>query len=623
MTRLSSPIQDVAPHYDVVVVGSGYGGAIAACRLARAGARVCVLERGREFEPGDFPDTGPEAALEFQVDAAGHRAGNDTALFDLRVGDDINVLVGCGLGGTSLINANVSLRADPRVFEDTRWPASLRADVGGGLEQGYRRAEAMLRPAPLPAGVDVPKVAALEASARAMGLPFYRPPVNVTFETPPGGVNHAGVPQRACILCGDCVAGCNHQAKNTVAVNYLPDARAHGARLFTRAQVQRVEKADGRWLVHYRILDAGQEQFATPPMFVFADVVVLAAGSLGSTEILLRSRASGLRTSDRVGHGFSGNGDLLGFGYNNDVPVNGIGFGADPGDTAPVGPCIAGIIDARDTPELEDGMVIEEGAIPGALRTFLPAAFGLVARLVGQDTDEGFRDRLRELGREAGGLLRGPGSGAVHATQTYLVMTHDDGEGRIVLDGDRVRVVWPGVGSQPIFEAVSRRLHEATAALGGTYVKSPVWNSLLGHDMVTVHPLGGCVMADDAEHGVVDHKGRVFAGRHGPAVHEGLYVFDGSILPRPLGVNPLLTISALTERGVALLADDRGWTGRSEPAAAPAAPAPRPVGVQFTETMAGTVAFGDGAASPFRFILTILIEDVDRVLDADHEGRMA
>ncbi|MGH9282907.1 MAG: GMC family oxidoreductase N-terminal domain-containing protein, partial [Acidimicrobiales bacterium] len=465
MTRLSRPIQDIAPHYDVVVVGSGYGGAIAACRLARAGARVCVLERGREFEPGDFPDTGPEAAVEFQVHAAGHRAGNDTALFDLLVGDDINVLVGCGLGGTSLINANVALRADPRVFEDTRWPASLRADIAGGLEQGYERAEAMLRPAPLPAHLDVPKVAALESSARAMGLPFYRPPVNVTFETPPGGVNHAGVPQRACILCGDCVAGCNHQAKNTVAVNYLPDARTHGAQLFTRTSVRRVGKDGDRWLVHYRVLDAGQEQFDTPPMFVSADVVVLAAGSLGSTEILLRSRAGDMRTSDRIGHGFSGNGDLLGFGYNNDVPVNGIGFGAEPGDTPPVGPCIAGIIDARDTPEFEDGMVIEEGAIPGALRPFLPAAFGLVARLAGTDTDEGLGDRLRELGREVGGLFGGAGRGALHATQTYLVMTHDDGEGRIVLDGDRPRVVWPGVGRQPIFEAVSRRLHEATAAL--------------------------------------------------------------------------------------------------------------------------------------------------------------
>jgi cholesterol oxidase len=623
MTRLSSPIQVMAGHYDVVVVGSGYGGAISASRLARAGARVCVLERGREFEPGDFPDTGPEAVAEFQVDAGGHRAGNDTGLFDLHVGDDINVLVGCGLGGTSLINANVALQADPRVFDDSRWPAALRADVGTRMQEGYRRAEAMLRPVALPAHLDVPKVTALETSAKALGLPFYRPPINVTFETPPGGVNHVGVPQRACILCGDCVAGCNHGAKNTVAVNYLPDAHNHGAEIYTRASVVRVGKVDGRWIVHFRILDAGQEQFDAPSMFVSADVVVLAAGCLGSTGILLRSKAAGLSMSDRVGHGFTGNGDLLGFGYNNDVPINGIGFGAEQGDTAPVGPCIAGIIDARDTTEFEDGMVIEEGAIPGALRPFLPAAFALVSRLVGTDTDEGIGDRIRELGREIGGLLGGSGSGAVHATQTYLVMTHDDGDGRIVLDGDRVRIVWPNVGSQPIFEQVSRRLNDATAALGGTYVKSPQWSSLFRKDLVTVHPLGGCVMAEDAEHGVVDDKGRVFAGRHGDAVHDGLYVFDGSIVPRPLGVNPLLTISALTERGVELLAEDRGWTIDWAPRAVTAAEEPRSLGVQFTETMAGFVAIGEDAESPFRFILTIHVDNVDRVDDPAYDARMA
>ena len=107
MPRISKSIDTLNDHYDVVVIGSGYGGGIAASRLSRAGRQVCVLERGREFQPGEFPDNLPEASAEMQFQTKKGRIGNDTGLFDFHVNDDINVLVGCGLGGTSLINANV------------------------------------------------------------------------------------------------------------------------------------------------------------------------------------------------------------------------------------------------------------------------------------------------------------------------------------------------------------------------------------------------------------------------------------------------------------------------------------------------------------------------------------
>src|SRR5579859_3011057 len=110
MARLSSPPEQIKGHYGVVVVGSGYGGGIAASRLARAGRRVCVLERGREIQPGEYPRKLEETVPEFQVDTELGTVGSRTALFDLHVNADINVMVGCGLGGTSLINANVGLR---------------------------------------------------------------------------------------------------------------------------------------------------------------------------------------------------------------------------------------------------------------------------------------------------------------------------------------------------------------------------------------------------------------------------------------------------------------------------------------------------------------------------------
>jgi cholesterol oxidase len=603
--------------------------------MARAGQRVCVLERGREFQPGEYPDTEWEALQEIQVDAPSGHHGSRTGLYDMRVNKELNVFVGCGLGGTSLVNANVSLRAEPRVFEDPRWPRGLREEVGTLLEEGYRRAEQMLRPTPYPEGSPpLAKLKAHQESAAGMGAPAYRVPINVTFSD---GVNHTGVEQHACTGCGDCVTGCNYGAKNTVLMNYLPDAVNHGAEIYTQVGVRRIERAGDGWRVHYHLLDAGREAFDAPTMFVTAGTVILAAGTLGTTEILLRSQAAGLPVSTRLGHSFTGNGDVLGFAYNNDVVINGIGFGPrKPGERPPVGPCITGIIDLRNQPRLEDGMVIEEGSVPGALGGFLPHALAAAAALVGRDTDAGLADALREKAREVDSLIRGVYHGATQHTQVYLVMTHDDAGGQMHLEDDRLRIHWPGVGEQPIFREVDERLLAATRPLGGTFVKNPVWSGLLGHDLITVHPLGGCVMAEHAEAGVVNHRGQVFAGAAGDAVYESLYVCDGSVIPRPLGVNPLLTISALAERCCALLARDRGWQiDYRLPSRRSRTPAPARTGIRFTETMRGFFSTdpsedfrqaadrGRAEGSTFEFTLTITSEDVRRTIeDPDHAARM-
>lgn len=624
MNPLTRPIDTLKDHYTVVVVGSGYGGAITASRLARAGQSVCLLERGKEFLPGDFPVTELKAAGEVQADLPSLRLGSPLGLFDLRVNDDMNVVVGCGLGGTSLINANVALRADPRVFEDSRWPRALRDDVGGLLETCYGHAEAMLKPVPYPqASPPLAKLTGLERSARALGSECRRPPINVCFSD---GVNHVGVEQRACNLCGDCVSGCNLGAKNSLSMNYLPDARNHGAEIFTQVAVRSVERRAGRWLVHYRTIESGREAFDAPDLFVTADVVVLAAGSLGSTEILLRSRAAGLPMSPRVGEHFTSNGDVLGFGYNNDWPMNGIGFGDRPAEgREPVGPCITGLIDLRDTPRLQDGMVIEEGALPGALGRFLPPGLKAVDALDGRDPDEPLGRRLAKWWREWVSALLGPYRGALRRTQTYLVMAHDDGAGTMALQDDRLRIDWPGVGRQPVFRRIDEALIKATRATGGEYLPNPIWSKLLDKQLVTVHPLGGATMAERAEGGAVNHKGQLFCGESGAEAYAGLYVCDGAVMPRSLGVNPLLTISALAERCAALIARERGWTiDYALPSAAPAA-AERKVGIRFTETMAGTVtAAADGSASEFRFILTIVSDDLEAMLqEPQHRARLS
>jgi cholesterol oxidase len=636
MTRISSPIQELEDHYEVVVVGSGYGGGIAASRLARAGRDVCVLERGKEFQPGDYPDTGPEVFREFQVDSPLSHVGSRTGLYDLRLNDDLNVFLGCGLGGTSLVNANVCLPADPRVFEDSVWPAEVRNDADGLFERGYELAKEMLAPSPLPENVRLKKLDALELSAAALEGPFYRPPINVDFV---GGVNHVGVEQQACKLCGDCVSGCNYAAKNTTLMNYLPDAANHGARIFTKVCVRSLERRDdGRWIVHYQLLDTGRERFDAPELFLTADVVIVAAGTLGSTELLLRSRERGLPVSGRVGERFSGNGDVLAFGYNCEAEIDGVGWGnRRDGHLGPVGPTITGIIDLRQTDQLTQGMVIEDGGVPGGLAGFLPEIFAAVSAIEGIDTDSGLADFVRETGQEWESLVRGPYRGSIRNTMTYLVMAHDDGKGQLLLHGDRLRTHWPGVGKQPIFQSIDQKMRQAVATLGGTYLRDPIWSRLFGNDLISVHPLGGCVMAEDASGGVVNHKGQVFSGTSGDDVHEGLYVADGSVVPRPLGLNPLLTISALAERSCALLAADRGWTiDYALPSAPPSAPAraPQP-GIEFTETMRGYVSAssdgdyqaaaeaGKAENSPFSFTLTIVSDELELMLaDPGHQARM-
>ena len=567
MARLASPLAELQDHYTVVVVGSGYGGGIAASRLARAGRQVCVLERGQEFQSGDFPNTPGKIRRQFQVHWRTGSLGAPTGLLDLRVNRDISTLIGCGLGGTSLINGNVAMRPEPRVFADTRWPQALRADLAAGLERGYERATAMLAPEPYPEGA--PRLARLDALAQAGAAwpgRFYRLPLTVTFRD---GPNAAGVTQHACTLCGDCNSGCNYGAKNTIAMNYLPDAKQHGAEIYTGVAVRTLARNGDGWRVEYTVAAAAGAPVRTGSLT--ADVVILAAGTLGSTEILLRSRAAGLALSDQLGRHFSGNGDILGFAYNTDGHVDSIGFGpARPGTLPPAGPAITGVIDLRHQPELNDGMVIQDGNSVGGASGALPWVLALAA-LGRKGRPRGLAGRLRAGGRTFASLLRGPHAGALRNSMVFMTTAHDDADGRLTLDGDRLQIRWPGVGARRYPRRINRHLAAATRRLGGTYVPNPAWSRLGA--LISVHPLGGCAMGDDAGGGVVNHKGQVFAGGEGTAVYDSLYVCDGSIIPRSLGANPLLTISAVAERNSALLAADRGWTIDYGTPAAQAAPA--------------------------------------------------
>jgi cholesterol oxidase len=592
MKRLSTPLDKIKGHYDVIVIGSGYGGGVAASRMTRAGRSVCLLERGREIVPGEYPTTFSEGAEEIQMNCIDTQIGSRTALFDFHLNPEQNALVGCGLGGTSLINANVSLEPDEAVFDDLSWPHEIRQDRETRLREGFEHARTMLKPRPYPKYETVLKFQAHKKSANAMGLSkqFYRPPINVTFDALPNNRNHVDIEQLPCNDCGDCCSGCNYKAKNTTLMNYLPDAWNHGADIFCQAAVRYLEKDGDQWIVHFQHVQTGRETFSAPTLFVKADIVIVSAGTLGSTEILLRSQKNGLALSSCLGMNMSGNGDLLGFGYNCGEAINGIGYGANPVKAEnPVGPCITSIIDMRDETDHRKRMVIEEGSAPGAIGEMLIPVFSVAAKLLGQRSRHGLIAWAEYKKRAIDSCLRGPYHGALHNTQTYLVMSHDDAKGRMFLDdNDRLRIEWPKVGEQLNFALGNERARQASDALGGIYVQNPVWSDLFKHSLITVHPLGGCVMGENAEKSVVNHKGQVFSGTSGTDVYKNLYVTDGAVVPTSLAVNPLLTITAISERAMSLLAEDRCWNiDYTLPSSSKRKPEPANVSIEFTERMSG------------------------------------
>jgi cholesterol oxidase len=559
MARLSSPLRQIGKHYEIVVVGSGYGGGVAASRLARAGRQVCLLERGREMQPSEYPDNPWKMVTETQLDLPQRHIGSEIGLFDLRINDDINVFQACGLGGTSLINGGVSLRVLPRILHDERWPEAIRHEVNNGadspfglLDHYYGLAEEMLQPRTWPESYPITKkMEAMQQIAAAQKLPWARVPINVNFETFRNGLNRFGAPQKPCIACGDCAAGCNHGAKNTPLANYLPDAKNHGAEIYTGLAVKYLEQKGDQWVIHCRTTDHSPMEVT-----ITADKVVLGAGTLGTNEILMRSRERGLPLSDSLGSMFSGNGDVVGWSYNTNQTINNIGFGnRSPAGRTPVGTFAGSIIDARE----EHDFLIIEGSLPGGMAYGIAAILALL-NTQGVDTrgPRGFSEKLGESLRILSSLVN-PFSGATARSQAYLVVNQDDGKGMMHLKNDRIRISWPNIGRAPVFDQTRAILTEATKLLGGSFLTDLRGKDKKSQGLLTGHPTGGAIMSDTAETGVTNHKGQPYRSTSGAETHKGLYCMDAAIIPRCIGVNPLLTISALAERCCEHMANDEGW----------------------------------------------------------------
>lgn len=524
--------------YDAVVIGSGFGGAVVACRLAQAGLKVVVLERGRRWQPDEFPRTIGQVSQAFWQEGRSH------GFLEYLAFRKIDVIQGSGVGGGSLHYFNVNLRALPQIFEHPAWPAAITA---GALEPYYELAERMLESRPLdpPVGQDrLPdRATAFLEAARAAGHTAERVPIAV--HTGPDRLHPVGGgPQSPCVYCGNCLFGCHLHAKQTLDLNYLALAeQRHGAQILPLHEAESIlQLADGTYEVRFRHLDPDPERPATTGS-VRATKVVLGAGALGTTRLLLSCRARTLpRLSPAVGRRFSVNGEFL-FARAQDTPQR-----VDPGLGPPI---VAGTTVSRNG----HLVTVEDLGLPDSLLWFLEGAMPPMAsrarRLAGLASSYlkrslGLGGPTSRLSLEMDALLAG---GRTPHAIPYLGMGTDTADGRLRLRGEELDVVWKPHRNRGLYRTMEEVMTEISEAAGGRFVTNFLWRWPL-RKIVTAHPLGGCPMGDRPQASAVNDRGQVWG-------YPGLYVVDGSVIPTALAVNPSLTIAALAERAAHWMVHDQ------------------------------------------------------------------
>jgi cholesterol oxidase len=562
-------------HFDAVIVGSGFGGAVMAYRLAEAGLQVCLLERGQPYPPGSFPRS-PYRMKDNFWDPSEGKYG----LFSIWSFGSLNALVSSGLGGGSLIYSNVMIRKDEKWFvkEDLSnggyeyWPIT-RAD----LDPHYDHVEKMLNVQRYPFGQapydQTSRTKALKAAAQKLNLNWYLPNLAVTFGNE-GEVPVPGVPIReqypnihgsnnarsTCRLCSECNIGCNFGSKNTLDYNYLSEAKRLGADIKTCCEVRSFEPLDGGYSISYVEHDLEREGQPTrtqdpailPPKTIVADRLILSAGVFGTSYLLLKNRAAFPHISQQLGTHVSGNGDFLAFALKCSDSTNGkrVPRVIDPSH----GPAITSTIripDAADGGEGRGFYIQDAGYpefanwmlqlfdIPGALGGVYHSAKRLIVDWLkgGKESDlSGVISALFGTCELSAGLLPLDGMG------------RDIPNGRMKLNNNMLDIDWSPKASDPYYDRVRQTMIAITSALGAEFVDEPLWYF---NRVITVHPLGGCPMGRDDPEGVVNSYGEVFN-------YPNLYIADGSVMPGPVGANPSLTIAALADRFAEAIIENKG-----------------------------------------------------------------
>ncbi|MBX9950586.1 MAG: GMC family oxidoreductase [Candidatus Obscuribacterales bacterium] len=526
--------------FDVIVIGSGYGGAVSAYRLAQAGFSVLVLEKGYSHQAPNIP-----RGKQSEWNPGENRFGPHTVT---HLSNRVTAWTGTALGGGSIVNAAVMIRKDH--FEN--WPGGITRE---SLDPYYDRAEKMLGAKVYPVhSTDTPygmttKTVAMLRAAEKLGTRSVMPPVAITYREPgePVGtvkLNAFGVQQQGCRQCGECsLPGCNFTAKNSLDFNYLYGAQQHGAQLVVGAQVDVITPIYGA-----DKQEAGYTVQATDPKSgetrtFEARFVVLAAGSVGSSEILLRNKKIHETLpllSAHLGRQYTTNGTFIGFAVRSKQAFDPAG-----------GPEITAGLDFPGADGRSQGHLVFDGSFNG----FNYDTFYVTGQLVRM------KDFMIKAVSRAFKLAERLRLVVPRTTLPLLVIGRDNAVGNFTLNEQgRIQTDLNPDDNASFYKRANAHMRRFAKEMGTRFLPFPLW--ALQRKIDVPHNLGGVPMGTSWLDGVVDDKGRVFG-------HRNLLVLDGSIIPATMGANPALTIAALAERSMETVIPFMRQHGYSEAVATP------------------------------------------------------
>ncbi|WP_433251676.1 GMC oxidoreductase [Streptosporangium sp. CA-135522] len=530
--------------YDVLVIGSGFGGSVSALRLTEKGYRVAVLEAGRRFDENTLPKTSWRVRDFLWAPGLGLKGIQRIHVLRGQKGTGVMVLAGAGVGGGSLVYANTLYEPLDPFFQDAQWSAIT--DWKAELAPYYDQAKRMLGVVVNPTLTRADEVMRKVAERMGVGDTFHPAPVGVFFGEPGVEVDDpyfggAGPRRRGCTECGECMTGCRHGAKNMLVKNYLYLAEKAGAKVHPETTVTSVRPVDGGYLVEVSRTGAPWRRRT-----LTAEQVVFAAGTYGTQRLLHGLKAAGAlpRLSDRLGALTRTNSEaLLGFER---LSVKG--------------------------EKLNHGVAITSSIHPDAHTHIEPVRYGDGSNAMGM---------LRSLLIDGGGAPRwlkflGEAARRPHllprlfnhrrwSERALIALVMQAKDNSITLSARRGVLGWKlrsrrghGEPNPTWLPAGHTFVRHAAEEVGGMAGGS--WLDLFDIP-ATAHFLGGCAIGADRGTGVIDAYHRV----HG---HDGLHVVDGSAVSANPGVNPSLTITAQAERAMSL------WPNRGEADTRPAPGSP-------------------------------------------------
>ena len=463
--------------FDVCIIGSGFGGSVCGAKLSGAGKTTLILEQGRRWDKNTFQQTQDVKYLK--------------EIYEEFEGENIKVSTAMGVGGGSLLYSASSLRTSSLVFEQKDkngrrlWPSEYSRKV---LNPYYEKVEKNLNVSQL-LWSEVPKRDGI--FAKACNAPGYT-------------CDRLRIAIVNCRNCGFCHTGCKFDRKQSLILNYIPEAEKNGVKIKEECKALLVKRNEKGYLVAYKDLKSGVINE------VSCKAVIVSAGAIQSPALMLRSKKYLDNLSSHVGKNLTANGNIFLAAHlpNEDCEV------------------FKGKVQGSVTYAFwEEGFVLQGvGTLPISATVINRVRFNNAKRPFYWGIE--MKRVMKEYGRHLLGIA---------------VIGLDGSDGSVFLDeNENIKLIWSmSEKSRKVFDKAIVRAKEIVESLGGELLITEPYQEK--GEVITVHPLGTCRMAGDKSDGVIDSNCQVFG-------NPNLYIVDSSAVPSPLGVNPSLTIAAIAER---------------------------------------------------------------------------